>query len=63
MEQGVSGAVLAWTVPKRDREGFTSVLSIECDDGSLFSLSVTLPLLEDYTWHTRHHVVARDVGV
>lgn len=63
MEQSVSGVLVAWTVPERDREGFTSVLSIECDDGerSPFSLSVTLPLLEDHTWHTGQHVVARGV--
>jgi len=61
MEQSVSGVLVAWTVPKRDRDGFTSVLSIDRDDGSLFSLSVTLPLLEDHTWHTGQCVVARDV--
>jgi hypothetical protein len=65
MEQGCSsfcGMVTAWTVPRRDREGFTSVLSLLCDDtGFMFSLSVTLQSLEDHAWYNGQRVVARDV--
>jgi hypothetical protein len=65
MEQGSSsfcGMVTAWSVPRRDREGFTSVLSLICDDtGLMFSLSVTLQSLEDHAWYNGQRVVARDV--
>jgi hypothetical protein len=65
MEQEYSsfcGMVTAWTVPRRDREGYTSVLSLLCDDTGLsFSLSVTLQSLEDHAWYNGQRVVARDV--
>jgi hypothetical protein len=65
MEEGSSsfcGMVTAWTMPQRDREGFTSVLSLLCDDTGLkVSLSVTLQSLEDHNWYNGQRVVARDV--
>ncbi len=57
----ISGIITAWTVPVRDREGLTSVISLECDDSLPFSLSVTLPSAEDHTWHVGQYVVAKDV--
>ncbi len=57
----VSGIIVAWTVPRRDREGFTCVLLLHCDDGLPFSLSVTLPSVEDHVWQTGQHVVAQKV--
>jgi hypothetical protein len=65
MEQGwssLSDIVTAWTVPRRDREGFTSILSLLCDDTGLkFSLAVTLLSLEDHAWYIGQLVIAREV--
>jgi hypothetical protein len=61
MEKGVCGVLEAWTVPKRDQEGFTSVLSLRCDDDTTFSLAVTLPSAEDHVWRTGQEVAAREV--
>lgn len=60
-KDAVSGIITAWTIPQRDREGFASVLSLQCDEGLLFSLSVTLPSAEGHVWQTGQHVVARKV--
>ncbi len=54
------GIVTGWTVPRRDREGYASVLSLLCDDTTV-SLSVTLQSLEDHNWYNAQRVVARDV--
>jgi hypothetical protein len=65
MDQGCSslcGVITSWTVPRMDREGCTSVLSLRFDDGLPFSLSVTLQSLEDHTWYNGQHVIARDVA-
>jgi hypothetical protein len=60
-QRAVSGVITAWTAPVRDREGFTCVLALHCDDGLPFSLSVTLSSVEDHEWHVGQAVVARDV--
>jgi hypothetical protein len=61
MEKGVFGVLEAWTVPERDHEGFTSVLSLRCEDGTAFSLVVTLPSAEDHVWRIGQEVAAREV--
>jgi hypothetical protein len=61
MEKGVCGVLEAWTVPKRDQEGFTSVLSLRCEDGTTFALAVTLPSAEDHVWRIGQEVAAREV--
>jgi|JI10StandDraft_1071094.scaffolds.fasta_scaffold1071444_1 hypothetical protein len=61
MEKGVCGVLEAWTIPRRDQEGFTSVVLLRWDDGTAFSLAVTLPSAEDHVWRTGQEVAAREV--